>query len=419
MSRSKLENREIIIHKKIEDKSDLKEEFNKKNEALENANLVKSEFREWLKNEGRSQSATSTYPNTLEKLCFELIGLDIENKNLFFITDKDEFEECEKKIRSTKNFKEINNRPDSSRAFSAAMRKYKEFLEYKESIKNSNTYSKKEFLKEVFINDDEYETIKELLKRKKNIILQGAPGVGKTFVAKRLAYSIMGEKNKDRVKMVQFHQSYSYEDFVMGYRPNENGFKLKEGPFYEFCIKASKEQDKDFYFIIDEINRGNMSKIFGELLMLIENDKRGESLTLTYSDKEFYVPSNLYIIGMMNTADRSLAIIDYALRRRFCFIELNPAFDNYLFREKLLLEGASDSLVNKIISRIGNLNKEIENDKTLGKGFRIGHSYFCNYENNKNWYDDIIKYEIDPLLREYWFDEEEKAESYIDYLLRG
>lgn len=148
-------------------------------------------------------------------------------------------------------------------------------------------------------------------------------------------------------------------------------------------------------------------------------DKRGESLTLTYSNEEFYVPNNLYIIGMMNTADRSLAIIDYALRRRFCFVELNPAFGTDLFKEKLISQGASNELVSKIISRVGSLNKEIENDRTLGKGFRIGHSYFCNYEEDDSWYEEIIKYEIDPLLREYWFDEEEKAESYIDYLLRG
>ena len=149
------------------------------------------------------------------------------------------------------------------------------------------------------------------------LILQGAPGVGKTFTARRLAYSVMGEKDDSRIEFVQFHQNYSYEDFVMGYKPSGDGFELKYGIFYRFCLKAANQPDKDFFFIIDEINRGNMSKIFGELLMLIERDYRGTKATLAYNGMSFSVPKNLYIIGMMNTADRSLAMIDYALRRRF------------------------------------------------------------------------------------------------------
>ncbi|WP_415321515.1 AAA family ATPase [Clostridium perfringens] len=415
------------------------------NISLNDPNLLKYEFKKWLKSKKKSNgdlysnSTIEGYSVALEKACFELINLDMEYKNLFYISDLSELKKNEGKIRSSKNFASVNERYGNGR-LSAAISKYKEFLSKidlnnyienetveqvgatlnDENFKNlKEIYTEVDFLSEVFISDKEYETMKGLLKRKKNLILQGDPGVGKTFVAKRLAYSIMGEKDESRVKMVQFHQSYSYEDFVMGYRPSENGFELKEGPFYEFCIKAANEPEKDFYFIIDEINRGNMSKIFGELLMLIESDKRGKSLTLTYSNEEFYVPNNLYIIGMMNTADRSLAIIDYALRRRFCFVELNPAFGTDLFKEKLISQGASNELVSKIISRVGSLNKEIENDRTLGKGFRIGHSYFCNYEEDDSWYEEIIKYEIDPLLREYWFDEEEKAESYIDYLLRG
>ncbi|GHV36835.1 hypothetical protein FACS1894187_12170 [Synergistales bacterium] len=163
------------------------------------------------------------------------------------------------------------------------------------------------------------------------MILQGAPGVGKTFAAKRLAFSIIGKEDDRRVKIVQFHQSYSYEDFVMGYRPDGRGFCLAEGPFYQFCKIAEKDDDdRPYFFIIDEINRGNLSKIFGELLMLIENDKRGEknALRLLYKDEDFFVPENVHIIGMMNTADRSLAMIDYALRRRFVFFDMEPAFDS-------------------------------------------------------------------------------------------
>lgn len=285
---------------------------------------------------------------------------------------------------------------------------------------NWEFYTKSDFLSDVFISEKKYETIKSLLYRKKNIILQGAPGVGKTYAAKRLAYSIMGEKDESKIKLIQFHQSYSYEDFIMGYKPNGFGFELKKGPFYKFCELASENLDEEYFFIIDEINRGNVSKIFGELMMLIESDKRGEELVPIYSDydKPFYVPENLYIIGMMNTADRSLAIIDYALRRRFSFIELEPAFETEGFKNHLLKKGVSKDLINKIKMRIGNINLEIENDINLGKGFRIGHSYFCNYMDSDSWYEEIIKYEIEPLIKEYWFDDEEKANNYIEELLR-
>ena len=170
-------------------------------------------------------------------------------------------------------------------------------------------YTAEDFLKEVYMEESEYNNLVAVLKKKKNIILQGAPGVGKTFAAKRLAYSIMGVKDKDRVMMVQFHQSYSYEDFIMGFRPSSTGFELKKGVFYNFCKNAETDIDNDYFFIIDEINRGNLSKIFGELFMLIETDKRGIGLQLLYSDEMFSVPSNVYIIGMMNTADRSLAML--------------------------------------------------------------------------------------------------------------
>lgn len=267
-------------------------------------------------------------------------------------------------------------------------------------------YSKNDFQKEVFISEDDYDSLENLLLRKKNLILQGAPGVGKTFAARRLAYAMMGEKDESRVMQVQFHQNYCYEDFVMGYKPNEEGgFDLKNGIFYRFCKRASNDSERKYFFIIDEINRGNLSKIFGELLMLIENDYRDKPIHMAYRDEEFAVPANLYIIGMMNTADRSLAMIDYALRRRFSFFEMKPGFENPIFREKIKKQ--NDPQLESLVKAIIELNKVIENDDSLGSGFCIGHSYLCNMGDQYNL-ANIVEYDIVPMLSEYWFDNNER-----------
>lgn len=278
-----------------------------------------------------------------------------------------------------------------------------------------NIYTESDFLDEVYLDEEKYYILKNLLLYKKNIILQGPPGVGKTFAAKKLAYSIIGEKNKDRVMTIQFHQNYSYEDFMMGFRPNECGFELKKGPFYNLCKKAEQDPNNNYFFIIDEINRGNLSKIFGELFMLMENDKRGTEIKLLYSDEMFSIPKNLYIIGMMNTADRSLAIIDYALRRRFAFFEFEPAFDSDGFK-KYLEEKNSDKLC-KVIEMIKKLNTDIRNDESLGKDFCIGHSFFCFDDDIDDYLlKSVVDYEIIPLLNEYWYDEIDKVEEW-SYLL--
>lgn len=281
--------------------------------------------------------------------------------------------------------------------------------------KDKDKYTKEDFLKDVYITETKYDRLASVLKKKKNIIMQGAPGVGKTFAARRLAYSIMKEKDDERIEFVQFHQNYSYEDFVMGYKPAGDGFELKYGIFYRFCQKAANHPDQDYFFIIDEINRGNMSKIFGELLMLIEADYRDKRVTLAYNGLSFSVPKRLHIIGMMNTADRSLAMIDYALRRRFSFFEMEPGFDSEGFVK--YQERLANDTFNILIERIKDLNREIMQDKSLGKGFCIGHSYFCNADEcTDEWMKDVVDYDILPMLSEYWFDDSAKLQRWENIL---
>ena len=293
--------------------------------------------------------------------------------------------------------------------------------EPEEEEKSYPAYGEADFLREVYLSQEEYRKLTGILKIKKNIILQGAPGVGKTYAAKRLAYSMMGQKDVERVMMVQFHQSYSYEDFIMGFRPSANGgFEPKKGTFYNFCKKAEIDSDNDYFFIIDEINRGNLSRIFGELFMLIENDKRGVPLQLLYSDEKFSVPKNVYLIGMMNTADRSLALLDYALRRRFAFVEMKPGFETDGFRA--YQESLQNPAFDRLISCVLNLNSAIASDVSLGEGFCIGHSYFCNLKPetvDAEHLNAIVEYELIPMLKEYWFDEPDKVRDWSEKLRRA
>lgn len=290
--------------------------------------------------------------------------------------------------------------------------------------KSAQPYSKADALRDLFLLEEMFDKICGVLRQKKNIILQGAPGVGKTFVAKRIAKAMLGKDDERKICMVQFHQSYSYEDFVMGIRPNSaGGFSRRKGVFYEFCERAQNDPGSDYFFIIDEINRGNLSKIFGELMLLIEADKRGESIHLTYSEpgETFYLPKNLHFIGTMNTADRSLAMVDYALRRRFAFLTLEPEFGEQ-FAAFLKRRDIPEKLIASIQKNLAKVNEQISKDENLGKGFRIGHSYFCNSSANgtspEQWYHNIIEYEIAPQFREYWFDDTDKADDAIQILLK-
>ena len=395
-------------------------------------------FRTWMSTQRTvsnslcTASMISNNCSALKKVCSLMdINEYPDLQSLFEIVDVDIFCDIKQLIRSHPDYDEIN-KACNNRFLSTALKWYEKYLNEELQPKHSITtgfiepYDKMMFLSEVFMTSEQYDELLNLLAYKRNIILQGAPGVGKTFLAKRLAYSILGRKDSSHIEVVQFHQSYSYEDFMMGYRPVDEGFELKYGSFYNFCKRAENDtnQNSKYFFIIDEINRGNLSKIFGELMMLIEGDKRGEKVKLVYKDELFCVPDNVYIIGMMNTADRSLALMDYALRRRFSFFEVEPAFDKQSFKMHLSKYISTTNVVNKVLMRITELNNKIadEDSSGLGKGFCIGHSYFCvkpvEGQSDEEWYNAIIKYEIVPLLEEYWWDDKRKAEDCIKALLK-
>ncbi|WP_346679135.1 AAA family ATPase [Enorma massiliensis] len=277
-------------------------------------------------------------------------------------------------------------------------------------------YDDAQFLQDVFVSKSDLTAMKGLLERKKNLILQGAPGTGKTYAARRLAYAMMGEEDDSRIGFVQFHQSYTYEDFVIGYRPNgEGGFDIQPGIFADFCARAARDSERSYFFIIDEINRANISKVFGELLMLIEADHRGDSIELSIDRRRLTVPKNLFIIGMMNTADRGLALIDYALRRRFAFFDMKPALDAPGFLT--MLQNTGNEKLGALVDAVREINKEIEKDPALGQGFCIGHSYFCMQQGvTDEDVHGIARFEIEPLIAEYWFDDQQKVRKLTDKL---
>ena len=300
---------------------------------------------------------------------------------------------------------------------------------------------------EVFLDDDEQLRMLSLLQRKQNLILQGPPGTGKTFIARRLAYALLGAKDQSRVASVQFHQSYSYEDFVGGLRPDVNAddqlvFNANDGTFLRLCEKArDDESNRPYVMLIDEVNRGNLSRVFGELMMLIEPDKREEDQAIDLPHRaamvkagdaesaKFHVPKNVYIIGTMNLADRSLTGMNVAMRRRFGFVDLRPQFGELRFDDWLAENGLPrddeelSRLRNKIIERMTELNRSIQDDRSLGAQYAVGHSFFCPAEDDPvggdwdAWYMAVIEHEIKPLLKEYWFDQPEKAEDAVVRLL--
>ena len=282
-------------------------------------------------------------------------------------------------------------------------------LNPKKKYQNYELYDKYSFLSEVYFNEEDYDELHDLILSRKNIVLQGAPGVGKTYIARRMAYSIIGSKDEEKILSIQFHEMYSNDEFIEGYRPDDIGiYKYKRGCFKRICNKARNDPEGKYFVIIDEINRGNIPKIFGEAFSLIEIDKRGKEnyIELSCSRERFYVPKNLYIIGTMNTFDEKLSLTDYALRRRFCFYTINPAFENARFKSFY----EQNPLLERIILKIMEINKNLD------ESMQIGHSYFC-MPMSDNELKMLVKYSIIPLIKEYYRKEPKKGKEISKELL--
>ncbi len=281
---------------------------------------------------------------------------------------------------------------------------------------------------ELFLSDDELTAARAALQRRRNLLLQGPPGTGKTFLARRLAWLELGATDAARIELVQFHPSYSYEDFVQGFRPDQQGaFRLQNGILVDFCQRAAQDPDHPYFLLIDELNRGHVARIFGELLLLLEADKRGpaHALRLPYApagSPPFFVPENVFVIGTMNLADRSLAPLDYALRRRFAFVSLQPEFGEPL-RALLATHGVPATVIDQLTTRLLDLNRTIADDPDLGPDFCLGHSYFCHPPANpadaREWLRLILEQEVAPLLDDYWLDQPAKADQQKKKLLAG
>lgn len=408
---------------------------------------LEKEFKTWFANQKKSDGkqyspeTMTQYINALKKAVQKLYGIEIEPTNLFCYKTLSEFVSVHATIKTAPNYAEVNSN-FASGSFEAGMNRYKDFLAERaingvielQGVGVSQTVFTDDYIKTYFngcfLKPERLHQMLTRLHSKKNLILQGPPGTGKTWIAKRLAQAFTGEKDSARIETMQFHATLSYEDFISGWRPTgKDGLELIDGPFLDCIKKAVENPAARHVMVIEEINRGNPAQIFGEMLTLLESDKRypTESIRLCYQKKgerrTAYIPENLYLIGTMNIADRSLAIVDFALRRRFSFFDLYPAFNSHLWVDWMIENARLDPVfIKKIAENMKECNQKISEEVALGPQFVIGHSYFTTdkpVRNAADWFTDIVDTEILPLLREYWFDSQKTAEDIVDKLKSG
>ena len=280
-----------------------------------------------------------------------------------------------------------------------------------------------------FLDRSDLAAMLERIRTRRNLILQGPPGTGKSWLARRLAKILAGSSEPGLVHTVQFHPSTSYEDFVRGWRPEAAAgggtLRLLDGPMLKLADRARRDPTQPYVMVIEEINRGNPAQALGEMLTLLEDSKRdeAEAIQLSYprsDDERVHLPANLYVVGTMNIADRSLALVDLALRRRFAFVTLEPLL-NERWRRHLETLGVGLTISNEIAQRLETLNGAISNDKSLGAQYAIGHSFVTPAQlvhDPDTWFRDVVETEIGPMLDEYWFDRPERAREMREELLR-
>ncbi|MDL2226932.1 AAA family ATPase [Deltaproteobacteria bacterium OttesenSCG-928-M10] len=408
-------------------------------------------FKKWMAKQPKSNgepyslATVGAYAGALKNATAKLKGLDGIWTNLFKYTDYEEFENIRQQILDAPNFEEVDVAA-GNKAYSNGIKMYKRFLKDMESpepevqpgssshipeASKLPTYSISTIIDDgCFIERSRLEIMLQRLSQKKNLILQGPPGTGKTWLAKRLAYALIGEKNTSCIKAVQFHPNLAYEDFIRGWRPCGDGkLKLEDGPFLKLLAEAVANPGAKYVLVVEEINRGQPAQIFGEMLTLLEADKRtpDEAMELCHCKQPgetVYVPENLYVIGTMNIADRSLALVDLALRRRFAFIDLEPLIDDTWFGWMKDNHSFDSHLLEDIQAKMLYINKTISDDASLGDQFRIGHSFVTpapdmDIADGRKWFRQVVTTEIKPQLEEYWFDAPGQIADVVKKLLEG